>query len=197
MVHFSDSALLNGLKNKDESVLRAFYRTFFPMTLALVERNCGTAEDAEDVFRDAMILLYERIRREPLRLSCTLRTYFYSICRHIWLKRLMRKQRLVLREEMTVQEDTTLYHEQNEKEDRETWLEMQRLVDEHFRRIPADCQRLLLLFFRRVPLREIAAELGYKGEEYAKSRKYMCKNMLRKRILADPACKLLFGYERT
>ena len=46
-----------------------------------------------------------------------------------------------------------------------------------------------------LPLRQIAEELGLKNEEYAKARKYSCKNMLRKRIKNDPACKPYLNYD--
>jgi hypothetical protein len=43
----------------------------------------------------------------------------------------------------------------------------------------------------KTPLKTIAGMMGFKNENYAKARKYMCKNMLRKRILNDPSCKIL------
>ena len=38
--------------------------------------------------------------------------------------------------------------------------------------------------------------MGFKEITYAKTRKYLCKNMLRKRILNDPEYKTFFDYEQ-
>jgi hypothetical protein len=52
-----------------------------------------------------------------------------------------------------------------------------------------------MLYLEDLPLKKIAEELGMKNEEYAKARKYSCKNMLRKRIMNDPQCKQYLIYE--
>ena len=78
---------------------------------------------------------------------------------------------------------------------KEEEIEKRRLFQKHFLTLPAKCQKVLQLFMHDTPLREIAARLGYKNEEYAKARKYMCKNMLRKRILKDPRCKPYLKHE--
>jgi hypothetical protein len=46
-----------------------------------------------------------------------------------------------------------------------------------------------MLFMKKVSLREIAAEMGFKTEKYAKTRKYLCKEELKKRIINDPNCQ--------
>jgi hypothetical protein len=77
----------------------------------------------------------------------------------------------------------------------EARLERSRLLQLHFLSIPADCQEILRLFIRRIPFRDIAQKLGIRDESYVKTRKYLCKNMLRKRILKDPKCQNLFFNE--
>jgi hypothetical protein len=42
------------------------------------------------------------------------------------------------------------------------------------------------LFLKKLSLREIASIMGYKSENYAKTRKFDCKEELKKRILNDP-----------
>jgi hypothetical protein len=37
-----------------------------------------------------------------------------------------------------------------------------------------------------VSLRDIASIMGYKTEKYAKTRKYLCKEELKRRIATDP-----------
>jgi hypothetical protein len=67
--------------------------------------------------------------------------------------------------------------------------ERYRLYQKHFKTLGTDCQKLLQLFFDKVPLKEIAKIMGYKGEKYAKTRKYKCKELLTNRIKQDAEYK--------
>lgn len=190
MQPYPDKFLMQGLRKKQKLCCQYFYREYFPMVLSYVERNKGSRSDAEDVFQDALTILYLRLREGKLKLKCSLKTYFFSICRHVWLKRLCRRNRELLSENMEAHEEPASYAVQDPYINEEK-LEMNRLLQEHFLSIPEDCQKLLSMYLRKIPLKEIAEYMGLKSEDYAKSRKYLCKNMLRKRILSDPACKLL------
>jgi RNA polymerase sigma factor (sigma-70 family) len=192
MILYSDKAILQGLKKKQERYIRYLYKEFSPMINNFVIHNSGTYEDAEDVFQDALVLLYKRICTGNVCLNCSLKTYFYAICRNIWMKRLSRKQKILYQDHMEVHEDPTGYST-GEYEFREDNLEMVRLFHRHFLLIPEDCQKVLMLFLEKVPLKTIAGVMGFKSVGYAKARKYMCKNMLRKRILKDPSCKIFLN----
>ena len=74
-------------------------------------------------------------------------------------------------------------------------LEKTRLFQVYFLTLPSECQQLIRLFLDKTPLKMIARIMGFKDEKYAKTRKYMCKNMLRKRILMDPNSKHLLFYD--
>jgi RNA polymerase sigma factor (sigma-70 family) len=193
MIYFSDEALLKGLRNKRSDCIRQLYNEFFPLTKSIVERNSGNHEDAEDVFQDGLIVLYEKSLSDSISLQCSLKTYFYSICKNIWMQRLDRKWRLLYQNEL-VQEPSEEYDpficSVNEEK-----LERTRLYHYHFMNLPEDCQKLIKMFLDQVPFKEIAVKMGFSSEAYAKTRKYLCKNMLRKRILKDPRYQMFFHYE--
>ena len=63
------------------------------------------------------------------------------------------------------------------------------LYQKHFNTLSTDCQKLLQLFFEKVPLKEIAGLMGYKSEKYAKKRKFKCKELLVNRIKQDTEFK--------
>ncbi len=194
LLYYSDDRIINGLTKKDDSVIQFLYREFFPIVRSIVERNSGNHQDAEDVFQDGLIILYKRINSQSFTLHCSLKTYFYAICKHIWLQRLERKCRLCYQADIEVHEDqgdysVDAYHLKEQQ------LEKLRLYQHHFLNLPKGCQKLLTLFFRKISLKEIATLMGYKDENYAKTRKYLCKNMLRKRILNDPDCQQFLEYD--
>lgn len=187
MIYFSDEAIVNGLKEKNIRCLKWLYREFFPLAKSVVEHNSGSYEDAEDVFQDGLVVLYLKAKENKLTLNCSLRTFFYSVCRNIWLQRLDRKWRLLFVDNF-VQEPASDYDpaslELNEEK-----LEKTRLYQLHFLSLPPDCQLILKLFIQKKTLKEIASIAGHKDEVYSKTRKYLCKKMLRKRIFNDPKCK--------
>ena len=63
--------------------------------------------------------------------------------------------------------------------------ERYRLFQNHFANLGKDCQKILQLYFDKVPLKNIAQIMGFKSEKYAKKRKFKCKEYLIKSIKQD------------
>ena len=63
------------------------------MIQSLIINNNGTIHEAKDVFQEAMIVLYDKARSETFELNCQIKTYVYSVCRRLWLKRLQQLNR--------------------------------------------------------------------------------------------------------
>jgi len=193
MIYFSDDALLKGLKEKQSDSIRYLYREYFPLAKSIVEKNSGSYQDAEDVFQDGIIVLYQKILSGPLILNCSLKTFFFSVCRNIWMQRLDRKWRLLYSDDLVseaVGDYDAIPIEINEEK-----LERTRLYQIHFLSLPSDCQKILRMFLSKTSLKEISECMGFKDVHYAKTRKYLCKNMLRKKILMDPRYKMFLHYE--
>lgn len=157
------------------------------MILFLVTKNNGSEEDAEDVFQDSLIIVFKKIKANEFDLSCSFRTYLYSVSRNLWLQKLSKRKQFS-REFSDVETYITMtdyaLSEKNQDE-----LEKFRLYQQHFLTLNDDCQKVLMLFMKKVSLKEIAIEMGYKTEKYAKTRKYLCKEELKKRIINDPKCQ--------
>ena len=65
-------------------------------------------------------------------------------------------------------------------------LERQSLFDKAFARLGEDCQKLLLLFFQKKPMDEIAVEMGFGSDNYAARRKHTCKERLVELVKSYP-----------
>ena len=92
-VENQEQALLTGLARNDKRCVEAIYKDNFNTIQALIINNNGSADDAKDVFQEAMIVLYEKTRSGNFELNCQIRTYLYSVCRRLWLKRLQQAKR--------------------------------------------------------------------------------------------------------
>ncbi|KAF0204612.1 MAG: ECF subfamily RNA polymerase sigma-24 [Bacteroidetes bacterium] len=185
MIHYSDEAIIEGLRLRSDYIIKYMYQEMFPMIRYLVVKNSGNDEDAEDVFQDGLIVVFKKIRDHDLDLTCSFRTYIYSVCRNIWLQKLSKRKQYA-REFSDVESFVDLPDKVDQFQEEE--MEKYRLYQQHFLTLGEDCQKVLLLFMKKQSLKEIAVEMGYKTEKYAKTRKYLCKEELKKRIINDPKC---------
>jgi RNA polymerase sigma factor (sigma-70 family) len=88
-----DQELLKGLALNDKKAAETIYKENYNMVQSLIINNNGTIHEAKDVFQEAMIVLFEKARSGSFELNCQLKTYVYSVCRRIWLKRLQQMNR--------------------------------------------------------------------------------------------------------
>ena len=187
MVHYTVEAILEGLKTSDSNVLEYVYKKYFPIVRFFVIKNSGTDEDAKDVFQEAIILVYKRLKDGTLDLTCAFKTYLYSVCRILWLRQLEKRK---VRSEVVADNQVYVQLEdgiEGQVEEQEQF----RIYQKHFQLLHKDCQEILQLFLKKVPLKEIAQKMSIKSDKYLKKRKYDCKEALIKRIQNDPDYKRL------
>ncbi len=185
MKEFTANNILQGLKDRDTKVLDYIYNNFFYQIKVFIAKNHGTVEDAQDIYQDAILVIYLKTRENNLSLTCSFSTYLYSVCRRLWLKQLEQK-----RQRKTIAEDTGIFIDLDE-----SVIELfevndrYKLYQEHFKKLSFSCQKVLELFLAGIPLKDIAKVLGFKSEQYAKKRKYQCKEKLVNSIKTDPEFK--------
>jgi len=194
MIHYSDEAIVEGLRLRSDYIINFVYKEFFPIMKFLVNENGGSDEDAEDIFQDGIIIIYNKISSNQLILTSSFKTYMYSVCRNLWLQKLNKRKAIFdklsdVEEYIDLPQDTL-----NESNARE--VELHRIIQIHFLAMAEDCQKVLRLFAKNIPLRDIASILGYKTEKYAKTKKYMCKEELKKRISEDPRSQIFFKNDK-
>src|SRR4030043_919896 len=80
--------IIKGIRKRDAVVIRFLYKTCYPDIRKLILTNKGTTQDAQDLFQDALLLIYQKIINLGITLNCAFGTYLYSCCRLMWLKEL-------------------------------------------------------------------------------------------------------------
>jgi len=148
------------------------------MVQALVVNNNGTAEDAKDIFQEAMIVLYEKVKSGTFELNCQIKTYIYSVCRRLWLKRLMYQNRFLIVESEHEQEIVSADEEIEEHERLNTEFKM---MEKAMNSLGEPCKSLLEAFYlQKKSMHDIASAFGYTNAENAKTQKYKCLVRLKK-----------------
>jgi len=188
MIGYSDEQILKGILRHDNLILQYIYKQYYYNINYFIKKNQGSEDDASDIFQEAIIIIYRKIKENDLIFEkSSFKNYLFSVCRLLWLKQLEKRrvEKEKLNDSLPFQED--LYDDNlNEIIEKN---ERYGLYQKHFSTLSTDCQKLLQLFFEKVPLREIAKVMGYKSEKYAKKRKYKCKELLISRIKQDAEFK--------
>lgn len=191
MKTYSDEQIQKGILRHDNLVLSFIYKQYFYKVNAFVRKNNGSDEDVSDVFQEAIIVIYRKLKENDLLFeNRSFEVYLYSVCRFLWLKNLQKRKTEKEKIFESLPFNTEIYDDDlsHVVERNERFL----LYQKHFRNISSDCQKVLQMFFDKVPVKQIAQLMGYKGEKYAKTRKYKCKELLIERIKQDPAYNKLF-----
>lgn len=183
----TDDELLVGLANGSDDVLNQLYRRFFPMVLHFITTNSGNEDDAKDIYQEAVIVLYEKVRTGSLELNCQLKTYIYSVSRRLWLKQLTQRSRYLVRdiESPTSDEFTNEQIEFDliDHEDRNRQFD---LMADSLERLGEPCRTLLEDFYiQHLSMQAITEKFGYTNADNAKTQKYKCLMRLKRLFFSE------------
>jgi len=183
MAKLANDEIIYGIKSQNHAILHSLYRSYFKVISYYIQSNSGTEEDAGDIFQESLIVIYRKIKEGNLNLTCSFDTYLFAVCRNLWLKELTKKSRYP--EELSGDSLFSSIELEDEMEEVILKNERYRLYQKHFGLMGHDCQKLMTLFLKKVPLKEIARLMNYSSEQYAKKRKFRCKEYLVKSIQSD------------
>ncbi len=173
----TDNEVILGILNNSESVLKRLYLAYFPMVMQLIINNNGDEDDAKDIYQEAIIIVYNKIKAGDFELSSKLKTYIYSICRRLWLKRLSQINRyggdIKDFQEYLVVEDDAENH--SERDLQFTKMGSALLL------LGEPCKTIIEEFYiNNKSMQDICEAFGYTNADNAKTQKYKCLQRLKK-----------------
>lgn len=135
----------------------------YPSIESLVKKNQGNREDSEDIFQEALIVLFKKVKKGDFVLSSSLKTFIYGISKNLWLQELRRRGKLVY------DNDSDFKVEEIENDERQI------LAQSAFKLLGDKCKEILIMFYYAdKSMQEIASKLGFSNEKVAKNQKYRC-----------------------
>ncbi|MFC5048430.1 RNA polymerase sigma factor [Aquimarina hainanensis] len=174
-----DQVIITGIINGNEKILTRFYDENIRYIQGYVLRNHGKPEDVEDVFQDALMVLYQKLNSGIFELTGSIRTYFYGICKNIWRNQLRRKP--IFTDGKHMLEETTYDSLLADIENQER----EQFYKKYFQQLSTDNKQLLYLFFEGKSMKEIAQITGY-SEIYTRKKKFLAKKKLLEMMEQDP-----------
>lgn len=172
-----DKRLIEGIRKGDDKTVNYLYDTFFDTIKSFILKNTGTEDDAYDIFQDAMMVVFKKVQQNHLDDATDIKGYIYGVSRNLWHEQLRKNKK-------NVELDLDL----SEEFDPSTLLDtpLEQIVQRSFLKLKPECRDVLNMVIKGAAYKEIADSMEYKSEDYARRKKYLCKEALIKIIKADP-----------
>lgn len=172
-----DSEVVVGILNGSKDTLNRLYKSYYPMILQLILSNSGDEDDAKDIFQEAIIVLYNKVKSGNFELNSKLKTFIYSVCRRLWLKRLSQQKHnggnvKDFEDYIPIEEDL----EEHDERDRKF-----KQMDKALEKLGEPCRTIIEDFYmKNRSMQDICDKFGYTNTDNAKNQKYKCLQRLKK-----------------
>ena len=173
----NDQEILNGLLSNNSKIIEVIYDKYFNLIFHFIRNNGGSLDEAKDIFQDTILILYDKVHFEEFELTCQLKTFIYSICKNLWLKKLNQQKRATKAGfDMNNHEIEGINMEILIKKEKDFYN-----MNYALKKIGEPCKSLIeAYYFKKMDMQEIANQFKYSNADTAKNQKYKCLNRLKK-----------------
>ena len=185
MQPLTDAQIITFLQSGDDSLedraCRFLYQQYYGLIESLVVKNKAAKTMTKDIFQDAIIGLWNMVRRPNFKLESTVKTLLYSISYNLLRNKLRTKGRVE-----GLQDIHQNIPVDNSFLDSLMVTEKQLLIKELLEKMGTDCQKVLsLYYFQQWSMKKIQAAFGDKSDAVTKNRKSRCLQRLRNHVLSN------------
>ncbi|WP_143017573.1 RNA polymerase sigma factor [Kriegella aquimaris] len=141
--------------------------------------NLGTPQvSLDDIYQDALIVLYEKILDNSFTLSCSIQTYVNSVCRNMLLKKLRDNPKHT---EIKGDFDPNISDDLGEENIKDRKFEALKWAFEELSRGGGKCAEMLKLFwYKKNSIKQLTDFFSYENDETTKVQKSKCQKRLKK-----------------
>ena len=144
--------------------------------------NNGNRDDANDIFQDAVVILFNQVKKNKYNESYEVDGFLYTVARNLWIDKMRREKKIVMKD---------LIHETDPSDFNDHLKDLivkekSAALREVFERLDEKCRKILLyVIYEKLNMKEISEKMGYNNENVAKSNHYRCKQYLAKMVKGD------------
>lgn len=185
----SDAEIVANLQSGQQinEMVKVIYNENFQSLSRYIMQNGGSWQDAEDIFQEVVVNFIELVQKNKFRGESSLKTFLFSINRHIWLNELKKRGRAQRREnkyekgQEVAEIDASQYIA--DREEKATVAALVGTLDE-------TCKKILLLFYyENLSIKEILETTNYENEQVVRNKKYKCLKQLEQILNEKPNLK--------
>lgn len=172
---------IQGIRQRDERVLIEIYSKYSDAVYRRIKGLGGSYDDAQDAFQEALIVIYNKSQAGEIVIHTTFEAYLKKVCHYLYINKRRKKDESTV----TIPDAGTLVSEALPLDEELVRQERQNLFEEAFKQLGEQCQRVLGLYFQKVSMKAIQAQLGFVSEEATRTKKYRCQKKLEELIRSD------------
>jgi RNA polymerase sigma factor (sigma-70 family) len=174
-IPFVTQSWRQALLDNRQQTLERIYAHAYPMVAHYVKEHGGTADDAKDVFQEAMLVFYEKVVHDQLTLTASVSTYLMGICKNLWYQELEKRGRKTSFPTI----ETDIACETPAEETEHSSLKLMDFVNQ----LGDKCKDVLVSFYYfGQRLEQIARRHGHANIRTATVQKFKCLERLRKAV---------------
>ncbi|MFP4288197.1 MAG: RNA polymerase sigma factor [Bacteroidales bacterium] len=165
----------------DEYTLQKIYAENYYKTERFIITNSGNAEEAKDVYQEAFLVLWQKLRSGELSIQDNnyINAFLYRVVRNKWIDHL-RSREFNAKSYLNDSTHNNLEEPDNEKD--KEWEKKADQVAQWIKKLKPDCRKLLRgFYFDRMSMRALAKQFLI-DEASAKNKKYRCMEKLKKLV---------------
>lgn len=149
--------------------LESLYRETFPVVAGFIAKAGGSADDASDIFQDALIIFFEQSAKRTLTASPA--AYIVGIAKHLWNRRFRSKAQFISLDDFELG-----IHIADEEKHTPLFSKIYGLIE---RSGNACLQLLEAFYYRQFSPTKIADDFGFSSAHSASAQKFKCIEKLR------------------
>ena len=170
----SDENYLHALCAGDTQRIRVIYQQYAVQIQRWVQDNNGSIADAQDLFQDGLIAIYDRYCSTEFQLGSSFGALLFGICKRKWFDRLKEKNRESVVRKVEEERYNDDHDPSVESEAAFQELQKQETLAQTFALLSAQCQQLLSLLGKGIAIDDIAQQLGIANANAVYQSKHRC-----------------------
>lgn len=175
---FSDREVITILhtdSSKKEGVFKYLYSELNNSLKKFILSNGGNTDDANDIIQDAIIILYEKIKNDSLKINTSVIGYLYQTGKYLWYEKQRKTKKFVTYNHL---------HNNSQLTDNLNFelfdINKTVFVESLLNHIGDICKSLLIhSIYEKKSMKEITKLYNLKNEQVARNKKHKCLKKLR------------------
>lgn len=175
-MNYSDAEVIESIKKGEaNNVLTFLYKSVQPKVRSWVMQNNGDADEAQDIFQDAVIAFYKYVTEDKFKEGNSVAGFIFTISKNLWINRAKQMNKL----ERNVEIHADKHSEEMAAESQYISNEKAEKIQEILSQLGERCKELLTYsIFYRMSMEDISVKMGFSNADTAKTKNYKCKQRL-------------------
>jgi RNA polymerase sigma factor (sigma-70 family) len=179
----TDQYFIDGLRNNNTNVINEIYKKYSPKIYNWVQQNSGDAEQAQDVFQESIIAIYNKAKDGNFELTCPFDAFLFVVVRNKWFAYLKQNNKINI-----TKTDISEYNTIAAEQDAHVVYTQERqyqLMTEKLSNLNEGCQTLLKLCWQGLKMEEVAKKMDV-SYAYVRKKKSICITKLIENVRNSP-----------